>query len=311
MQRHRYDAFGKPTIYKYLNGEFVGIVAETAINNRFLFTGREYQSRFGFYEYRARAYQPTLGRFMSEDPKGFDAGDYNMFRYCHNDPLDLTDPMGLSSMEQFEQNVAAQAKVEVTGSNIKVTAANVVAAKQLLGQSTAHTLAAQSSAEGVAQMQQRRAAPDKSQYAAGEPYSAERSLRNNYDYPAPQPNANGNIVRTADIDIWVFDRDHKAINGIAVTEPKGSVEQLNPRDFRGDLHERSGFTAKTLRNGQLEKPDTWQHVFSSREGSVVRRQTLISGGNKLRWDGTHSAKWGAEIYGTQKAYFVRPGSEGY
>lgn len=37
-----------------------------------------------------------LGRFLSEDPKGFDAGDYNLFRYCHNDPEDLTDPMGLS-----------------------------------------------------------------------------------------------------------------------------------------------------------------------------------------------------------------------
>lgn len=32
---------------------------------------------------------------MSEDPKLFDAGDYNLFRYCHNDPIDLTDPMGL------------------------------------------------------------------------------------------------------------------------------------------------------------------------------------------------------------------------
>jgi hypothetical protein len=31
---------------------------------------------------------------MSEDPKGFAAGDYNLFRYCHNDPEDLTDPMG-------------------------------------------------------------------------------------------------------------------------------------------------------------------------------------------------------------------------
>src|SRR5205807_1983461 len=36
-----------------------------------------------------------LGRFMSEDPKLFEAGDYNLYRYCHNDPLDLTDPMGL------------------------------------------------------------------------------------------------------------------------------------------------------------------------------------------------------------------------
>jgi hypothetical protein len=31
---------------------------------------------------------------MSEDPKLFAAGDHNLFRYCHNDPLDLTDPMG-------------------------------------------------------------------------------------------------------------------------------------------------------------------------------------------------------------------------
>ena len=60
-----------------------------------MFTGREY-APFGFYEYRARAYNPTLGRFMSEDPKLFDAGDYNLFRYCHNDPVDFTDPMGLA-----------------------------------------------------------------------------------------------------------------------------------------------------------------------------------------------------------------------
>ena len=97
MERYRYDVFGLPTIqgpppnYTQLSA--------TAYNNRFLFTGREYaatyNAAFSFYEYRARAYSPTLGRFMSEDPKVFDAGDYNLYRYCHNDPLDLTDPMGL------------------------------------------------------------------------------------------------------------------------------------------------------------------------------------------------------------------------
>jgi RHS repeat-associated protein len=45
-----------------------------------MFTGREYSNMFGFYEYRARAYHAGLGRFMSEDPKLFDAGDYNLFR---------------------------------------------------------------------------------------------------------------------------------------------------------------------------------------------------------------------------------------
>jgi RHS repeat-associated protein len=55
----------------------------------------QYAATLGFYEYRARAYHPGLGRFTSEDPKLFDAGDYNLYRYCHNDPLDMTDPMGL------------------------------------------------------------------------------------------------------------------------------------------------------------------------------------------------------------------------
>jgi RHS repeat-associated protein len=86
IEKYRYDVFGNPvTIYS--NGTY---------NNRFKFTGREFNSTFGFYEYRARAYHPILGRFMSEDPKLADAGDYNLFRYCHNDPLDLTDPMGLT-----------------------------------------------------------------------------------------------------------------------------------------------------------------------------------------------------------------------
>jgi RHS repeat-associated protein len=99
IEIYKYDVFGAPTFY---NGSGTQITS-TAYNNRFLFTGREYAATyrgtyvapFGFYEYRARAYHPSLGRFMSEDPKLFDAGDYNLFRYCHNDPLDLTDPMGL------------------------------------------------------------------------------------------------------------------------------------------------------------------------------------------------------------------------
>jgi RHS repeat-associated protein len=92
VEQYRYDAFGAPTIK---DGNGTVLPNGTAINNRFLFTGREYAKDFGVYEYRNRAYHPGLGRFMSEDPKGFDAGDYNLFRYCKNDPEDLTDPMGL------------------------------------------------------------------------------------------------------------------------------------------------------------------------------------------------------------------------
>jgi RHS repeat-associated protein len=106
VEKYKYDAFGAVTVY---DGQGNLLTNGTAYNNRFLFTGREYAATyagtytpaFTFYEYRARAYNPTLGRFMSEDPKGFDAGDYNLFRYCHNDPLDLTDPMGLDPGDPF------------------------------------------------------------------------------------------------------------------------------------------------------------------------------------------------------------------
>ena len=91
IENYRYDVFGAPTI----NG---GVLTASAFGNRFMFTGREYTANFGVYEYRARAYHPGLGRFTGEDPKGFDAGDYNLFRYCHNDPDDLTDPMGLDDV---------------------------------------------------------------------------------------------------------------------------------------------------------------------------------------------------------------------
>ncbi|HMJ04901.1 MAG TPA: RHS repeat-associated core domain-containing protein [Chthoniobacterales bacterium] len=65
--------------------------------NRFLFTGREWLSDIGLYDFRNRFYQPELGRFMQPDPKQFEAGDYNLYRYCHNDPVNKSDPFGLDA----------------------------------------------------------------------------------------------------------------------------------------------------------------------------------------------------------------------
>lgn len=94
-EKYTYDAFGQPTIR---NGSGQ-LLTTSAINNRWMFTGREWApGGLGFYEYRARAYHPVLGRFMSEDPKLFDGGDNNFFRYCQNDPLDRIDPMGLTDI---------------------------------------------------------------------------------------------------------------------------------------------------------------------------------------------------------------------
>jgi RHS repeat-associated protein len=116
LERYRYDAYGAPTIYPPSPGATP--IPVSLYSNRFMFTGRDYSNMFGFYEYRARAYNPQLGRFMSEDPKLFvyraglgaspagwafaahpDEAELNLFRYCGNDPIDFSDPMGLDSLE--------------------------------------------------------------------------------------------------------------------------------------------------------------------------------------------------------------------
>lgn len=62
------------------------------------FTGREHDPS-GLIYYRARYYSPDLGRFISEDPIGFEAGDTNLYRYVLGDPVNLTDPEGLQPAE--------------------------------------------------------------------------------------------------------------------------------------------------------------------------------------------------------------------
>jgi RHS repeat-associated protein len=50
----------------------------------------------GLYYMRARYYDPSVGRFISEDPIGFAGGDVNLYGYVHNDPVNLVDPLGLA-----------------------------------------------------------------------------------------------------------------------------------------------------------------------------------------------------------------------
>jgi hypothetical protein len=42
-------------------------------------------------------YDPTVGRFITEDPIGFDGGDLDLYRYVGNSPTNETDPSGLAS----------------------------------------------------------------------------------------------------------------------------------------------------------------------------------------------------------------------
>ena len=66
-----------------------------SIPQRFRYTGREWDNDIALMHYRARAYDPDSGRFLQEDPIWFAAGDYNVYRYVGNNPLNSTDPSGM------------------------------------------------------------------------------------------------------------------------------------------------------------------------------------------------------------------------
>ncbi len=75
---------------------FGNILSESNPSNgdRFKFTGQQYDAATGQYYYSARFYNPAAGRFISQDPTGFAAGDVNIYRYVHNNPTTDTDPTG-------------------------------------------------------------------------------------------------------------------------------------------------------------------------------------------------------------------------
>jgi len=69
-----------------------------------MFTGRRFDIETGLYYYRARYYNPHIGRFMQTDPVGYDAG-INWYLYCNNNPLGLVDPFGCDPCDACDLDV--------------------------------------------------------------------------------------------------------------------------------------------------------------------------------------------------------------
>jgi RHS repeat-associated protein len=76
---------------------FGELTSETnvAIDHLFAFTGRALDESTGLQNNLNRWYDAEVGRWLSQDPIGFDAGDANLYRYVGNDSLSVTDPSGL------------------------------------------------------------------------------------------------------------------------------------------------------------------------------------------------------------------------
>ena len=98
------SAQNKPNSYTYPGayGNFSLQVSGTALNNNLIFVGRQgyYASNppFNALIYiRNRWYDPSTANWMSPDPLGFGGGDWNVYRYVKNNPVNTADPSGMQA----------------------------------------------------------------------------------------------------------------------------------------------------------------------------------------------------------------------
>jgi RHS repeat-associated protein len=79
-------------------GAFGKIIDETGPSNgdRFKYSGMQDDQTTGLYYDYERWYDPAAGRFVSQDPVGFAAGDDNLYRYVTNNSENQLDPSGLA-----------------------------------------------------------------------------------------------------------------------------------------------------------------------------------------------------------------------
>jgi len=104
-ERYKYDAYGQVTFMNSL-GTPQGCNCSPAQNN-ILYTGRYFDIESRLYYYRARTYNPYLGRFLQRDPLG-ERASLNLYNYVFNNPIRLTDPSGMLSSEQRQNLVYPQ-----------------------------------------------------------------------------------------------------------------------------------------------------------------------------------------------------------
>lgn len=96
-----YDSFGKLT----------SATAPAAVDLLFGHAGGEFDAENGLTKHGVRYYNPTTGRFLSEDPAN---ADINLYRYANNNSINNVDPTGLYSITNRVRNHPQIAQISRT-----------------------------------------------------------------------------------------------------------------------------------------------------------------------------------------------------
>jgi RHS repeat-associated protein len=116
------DGAGQGTLYAY------GAYGEPAYDNwggsRFRYTGQIMLPEAKLYHYKARVYDPLLGRFLQTDPLGY-SDDLNLYAYTYNDSLNRTDPSGEDAYVQVWDNGTVHIQIPIVFSGDAASPQNI------------------------------------------------------------------------------------------------------------------------------------------------------------------------------------------
>jgi RHS repeat-associated protein len=94
VERISYDLYGMPTFTDYrTDPQNPEVVGSSVIGNELLFQSRRYEKETNLIYFRARYYDPIMGRFLSVDPLGY-KDSMNLYQSFNQNPVNFVDPFG-------------------------------------------------------------------------------------------------------------------------------------------------------------------------------------------------------------------------
>ncbi len=89
VERYNYGLYGLPVI-KNNSGN---VITQSSIDNEYMFQGRRFEKESGLYYYRARHFDPVMGRFLQGDSLGY-RDSMNLYQGMNMNGFNFVDPMG-------------------------------------------------------------------------------------------------------------------------------------------------------------------------------------------------------------------------